>query len=78
MMFAQFYHRAVGSPELIEAVGDRAVIVIDGRLTKPTIARIANAVCVDRGYLAWRIHAGDTFTRSRPVSDIHLAQGAQA
>lgn len=69
MIYAQFYTRNAIHPELIvEACGDRAVVIIDGRLSKQAIARIAETECMKRGYTAWAIFRGETFTRSHKVS----------
>ena len=75
MVYAQFYQRAVwpvGTAELIEATGDRSVIIIDGRLKRRTMERIALAECAKRGYLAWQLFRGDSFTRSVPVTGLSM------
>ena len=74
MIYAQFYQRPVnyGQPDLplIEACGDRSVVIIDARLSRANIGRIAAAECTKRGYLAWRIFKGEAFTRSQPISQL--------
>ena len=81
MIYAQFYQMSTGyvpwpippefgAPTLIEACGDRSVIIIDARLSRATIGQIAAAECVKRGYAAWRIFKGDSFTRSSPICQI--------
>ena len=81
MIYAQFYQMSTGyvlgtippefgAPTLIEACGDRSVIIIDARLSRDTIGQIAAAECVKRGYMAWRIFKGETFTRSQPISQL--------
>lgn len=72
MIFAQFYQRAVYPPEstkVIEACGDRAVIVLDGRERTATHHEISREECIKRGYLGYKLFKGETFTRSAPVSD---------
>jgi hypothetical protein len=72
MIFAQFYHPSATDPStLIEACGDRSVAIIDARLKSSTIGEIAAEECVKRGYKAWRIFKGETFTRSYPISQLH-------
>ena len=87
MIYAQFYRPAYfhvsGQDKLVEAVGDRSVIIIDGRLNPETMRRIAISECVKRGFTAWQIFKGDSFTRSHPhpqhpntptlVNQLHLA-----
>ena len=69
MIYVQFFQRPVwGDAEMIEATGDRSVVIIDGRLKKETIERIAAAECAKRGYIAWQIFKGDSFTRSKAIS----------
>ena len=66
MHFAQFYQKAVwptGSNEIIEATGDRAVIILDGRMGWPIREAIAREECAKRGYVAYSMHIGDSFTR---------------
>lgn len=75
MIYAQFFQRPAtyahdGKPWLIEACGDRSVVIIDARLNPKTIGRIAATECAKRGYVAWQIFKGDAFTRSKPVSPI--------
>lgn len=68
--FAQFFNRSVINPnEIIEACGDRAVIILDGRLSKQTMGEIAAQECEKRGYVAWQVHQGN-FARSNPVSGV--------
>lgn len=79
MYYVQFYQRAaypVGTTNIIEASGDRSVVILDGRLRPQSMGRIAAAECAKRGYLAWRIFRGESFTRSAPVSQIWYAPEA--
>lgn len=71
MYFAQFYQKAVTSDEIIEACGDRAVIVLDGRINYRNMGEVAEAVCKHRGYVAWKIFRGEAFTRSKPISVLY-------
>lgn len=81
MIYAQFFHMSTGfvpgsiPPQFddahkrpIEACGDRAVVVIDARLSAANIASIARAECVKRGYVGYRIFEGESFARSSPIS----------
>lgn len=80
MIYAQFYQRAVwpvGTKELIEGTGDRSVIIIDARIRFQSMERIAAAECAKRGYLAWQLFRGDSFTRSKPVSQIWYTDVAE-
>lgn len=47
-----------GEPKLIPAVGDRAIIQIDGRLSHDKIKNIAEAECKKRGYVGYKILKG--------------------
>lgn len=72
MIFAQFFDRSVMSKDLIEACGDRAVVILDGRESTDTHNRIAAVECVNRGYLAYMLCKGDSFTRSSSIGPITL------
>lgn len=73
MIYVEFYQKSA-IPEddhLIPACGDRGVIILDGRNSRSTHHAVAESECKKRGYLAWRFFVGETFTRSRPASDIY-------
>jgi len=70
MIYAQFYQRGVITGDTIEACGDRSVVILDGRCTKQWMGDTAAAECKRRGYIAWRIFKGASFTRSAPVSQL--------
>ena len=69
MIYAQFYHYDL-SGNLAEACGDRAVVIIDARLRNATVCKIAEEECKKRGYDAWAICRGESFTNSVMVSEI--------
>lgn len=65
MKYIQFYQRSAINPlEIIEACGDRSVVIVDGRLSNRNIGRIAEDECRKRGYAAWAVFQGESFTRS--------------
>ena len=65
MKYIQFYQRSATNPnEIIEACGDRSVVIVDGRWSNERIRDIAEVECRKRKYVAWSIFKGDTFTRS--------------
>jgi len=68
MIYAQFYHYGL-TGDLVEACGDRAVVIIDARLKPRTVGEIAADECKKRGYVAWAIFRGQSFTNSHPLSD---------
>ena len=74
MIYAQFYQKSAINDDIIEACGDRSVIIIDGRLSRENIGKIAAHECERRGYMAWRIFRGETLNRSNPVSGIWYVQ----
>ena len=69
MIYAQFYHYDLAG-DLVEACGDRAVVIIDARLKPRTIGEIAAEECKKRGYIAWAIFKGGSFTNSVLVSNV--------
>lgn len=69
MKYIQFYGRSATNPnEIIEACGDRSVIIVDGRRNNDWVRYIAEDECRKRKYVAWGVFVGETFTRSRKVS----------
>ena len=76
MHFACFYQNPVnhGQSDLspIEACGDRAVIILDGRERATTNVTIARLECEKRGYLGFTLHMGPTFTRASMVRPLEL------
>ncbi len=73
MIYAQFYELD-RTNSLVEACGDRQVIKLDGRQSKSSWCSVAEDVARKRGYLAWSIHKGGSFTESRKVVDIQLVK----
>lgn len=74
--FAQFYQYAVwpvGSSEVIEANGDRSVIILDGRRAQYENARIAAYVARERGYVGYTLHRGriNGHSTKTPLALVH-------
>jgi hypothetical protein len=68
--FAQFFIRsAIDNNRIVEGCGDRAVIILDGRISKKLMGEIAAQECEKRGFVAWQVHAGN-FRESKPVSQV--------
>ena len=76
MIYAQFYHYNL-SGNLVEACGDRSVVIIDARLKPATVGEIAADECKKRGYVAWAIFKGESFTNSVRVSHIWHARAQE-
>lgn len=68
--FAQFFTRsAIDQNRIVEACGDRGVIILDGRMSKQSMGEVAARECVKRGYVAWQVHQGD-FRQSKAISQV--------
>ena len=76
MIYAQFYHYGLDG-NLVEACGDRSVVIIDARLRSATVCKIAEEECKKRGYVAWAIFKGESFTNSVRVSHIWHAHAQE-
>ena len=64
MYFATFYQTSnLSDSKLVGAAGDRAVILLDGRQHIDTHHAIAAVACKKRGYKAYKLHKGASFTR---------------
>lgn len=57
--YAQFYGFAVNSDKLIEACGDRSVIILDGRTRRVDMMRVAKEECTKRKYEAFQLRRGE-------------------
>ena len=77
MYFVQYYQRGLISGDLIEACGDRAVVVLDGRRALETLRRHAREENGHRRprYEAFRLYKGRNFLDSAPITEIeHLTE----
>ena len=70
MYYAQFWQKSAISEKLVEACGDRAVIILDGRQCMGVMKDLSLYWGRKRGYLAYQIHRGESFTRSQPITDV--------
>lgn len=70
MLYVQFYQKSAISDDIIQGVGDRSVIILDGRNTPFTHHSISEAECKRRGYVAWQVFHGESFSRSTPIGSI--------
>jgi hypothetical protein len=70
MIFAQFFKQsAIDQNKIIEACGDRAVIVLDGRCSRAWMGQVAAIECKKRGFSHWQIMRGENFLRGvTPIS----------
>lgn len=69
MKYAQFYQRSALDPsQVIEACGDRSVIILDARERHESHVHAASEACKARGYVGYSLHVGESFTRSHLVS----------
>ena len=69
MIYAQLYRYDL-SGNLVEACGDRSVVILDARLKPVTNGDIATDECKKRSYDAWAIFKGKSFTNSVRVSEV--------
>jgi hypothetical protein len=71
MYYVQYYQRN-SSGELQEAIGDRGVVILDGRNSLETMKAdaIANNGIRRPIFDGYRIFKGDSFTRSAPITKI--------
>lgn len=67
---AEFFNRSTSTGDYVQAVGDRSVIILDGRNTSDAMHAIAADECKKRGFVAYRINKGARFTQCVPVTRI--------
>lgn len=70
MYFIEF-HALDLSGSIQPATGDRSVIILDGRESASTHHDIARVEGAKRGYHAYRICKGDSFSRIHRAADLH-------
>ena len=72
MVYVQYFQRGIKSNTLIEACGDRSVVVLDGRRNLASLVRDARDMNGFRRpyYEAFQIFKGESFTRSNPITEI--------
>lgn len=72
MRYIQYYNNGAVSGKLIEACSDRAVVIVDGRLKLDHVTVIAQCTNGHNRpqYDAFAIFEGDSFLRSKRVTDI--------
>lgn len=76
--YAQFFGlSAIDKSKIIEACGDRAVIILDGRCNRQWMLETAARECKKRGFVAWQLHSGD-FRQSQKISPIIEIDKVQA
>ena len=74
MHYIQFYRRSAVDPlKLVEAVGDRSVIIVDGREREAAHHATAMHEQEKRGYHAYRLMKGETFTSATALTDVYMS-----
>lgn len=72
MYFATFYQQsAMDKACIVEACGDRAVIILDGRSHAGTHHQLSARACRERGFVAYQLHKGNCFTRISKSTGIY-------
>ena len=71
MLFANFYNRsAIDKSKLVEACGDRSVIIYDARVNINSIIADAKSECIKRGFSAFALFKGERFTQCKQITEI--------
>lgn len=71
MYYVQYFQRD-SKTMLVEACGDRSVVLLDGRNNLRTMKEDVMRYNGNHrpNYDAYRIYQGDTFTRSHPITEL--------
>jgi len=71
MVYVQYFHKDL-SGQLVEALGDRSIVILDGRNNLETMKQDAVSFNGVRRpvYDAYQIRKGDSFSRSQPITGI--------
>lgn len=65
--FATFLIKSAVSDELIEACGDRATIIIDGRHNLDTAEKLAKETAIALGFRGYHLYRGTSLLDARIV-----------
>jgi len=78
MIYVQFYGKAVGPGlgKLIEACGSNGVLPLDGRWGWGRCRDAARRACHLRGWTAWQLRRGPSFSNSKAWSDVYKLSAA--
>ena len=76
MIYAQFYGYAVGSDKLIPVCGCSGVLILDGRYRGEVLHARTSEVAERRGYPAYRLYRGRTFSDSSPTTHVIVLPSA--
>jgi hypothetical protein len=78
IIYAQFFQlSATDKTQIIEAIGDRSVIILDARSNHLTHNLVAYRECAKRGYVGFQIFKGESFTRSVAISTLYTLTGTE-
>lgn len=72
MVCAFFYQLGVISGDPIEACGDRACIILDGRERAGSWDIIARKEAQARGFIGYRLERGERLQDTRPIGKLIL------
>lgn len=75
--FVQYFQYGTVTGRLMEACGDRSIVILDGRNTLATLHADARRFNGYRrpNYPAYQLMRGDTFSRATPISSITITDG---
>ena len=68
--YAQFFIKSLQSGKPIEGCGDRAIIRLDGRMSRANQELLSERVCRERGFIAWQIIQGPHLLAAVPVTKV--------
>lgn len=69
MQYIQFFQRSAIDNSLIEACEDR--VIVDAGLAVWRALQVGESECKRRGYLAWQVFEGSSFTDSIAISHVN-------
>lgn len=74
MQYYAIFHQRDLSGAIVEALGDRSVVRLDGRMSDASMRAVAADECKKRGYVAWHIAKGDRLLDVTPVTRVHSVE----
>ncbi len=69
MYFATFFQKSAISEEIVEACGDRSVLILDGRWCRERHHLHCKVWAETHGFYGYQICKGGSLLRNKPITD---------
>ena len=74
MYFAEFYIKSAISEEIVEACGDRSILILDGRESFSKQREYCKDWCERYGFVGFSLHKGEYFSGNTCIAPFERVQ----